>query len=356
MKTIFLLICLTSLTAFGAKGNKVLDIDKIGISTGTKTTIVESDKVRARVFTLKLGAVVEEKLDDNFSYFFDIEANFETGSNQATGNYSEYEPLDELNINDGGIEYHPAKFFNVKLGALNQNEHNSPLLLGGVTFAGIQEKLSLGAFYFKATQAIPSNSRLSRRVGGVNEETPQFYLETLGVKLGTKRFNFTTELSHFKFQGLSSDIALKSAEHGNSTTGIEESRSFNYNFEGYNLFSNVNYLSAGGVKLLASVQYLYNEKAPDDRNSGHLGTIGLGTKLATISITSFRNESDASVAIYNSKFYLHNNVEGAGVGYKYRTKKFDIKANYYRAQVIEENALQSDADIFVLELERFYEF
>ncbi|MCR9205961.1 MAG: hypothetical protein NXH75_15365, partial [Halobacteriovoraceae bacterium] len=95
--------------------------------------------------------------------------------------------------------------------------------------------------------------------------------------------------------------------------------------------------------------YLYNDKAPEERNKGQalMGSLILGHIRP--SALFFRNESDSSVGFYNSSFYSHNNHEGYSVQLKYQkphseSSEDGISAfiNYVDSSPIKFNNFQSD--------------
>ena len=54
------------------------------------------------------------------------------------------------------------------------------------------------------------------------------------------------------------------------------------------------YIFKFGMRVLPQGQYLYNEQAPEERNKGYLGKLGVGTKSILVYAEQFENQSDTS--------------------------------------------------------------
>ncbi len=352
MKNIYLtlLISCISLSVFA----KNQHFDKLQLNSGVNLDVVEAKDLKARVFGYQLTIKVKDKIDENLELFFGASAVLETGSNDVIGTVAEFEPNESVNLDEGGIEYSPADSFSIKLGALNQGSFYSPLLVAPNAFAAVEEKLTLGFLYFKAQQAIPSNNKLTKRIGTIETGTPQFTTETLGLILGKKHI-FKTEISHFYFQDLSSNIAEKSNTLGNSITGIGDGTKFNYLFEGYNVLLQGRF-KFGNNAVIYGGEYLYNNQAPAKRNTGTLAMLGFKRNSWKVMGEVFSNESDTAPAFYNSKYYGHNNMAGSAAVFKVKNKSFDLRIRYAQFSPIEENNLQTKTEIFSFNLSKKYDF
>ena len=350
-------ICFLLLTISSLAVAKMPQLDKFILSTGIKTEIVEATDQRARVFGFDISLDMEDKIDEDISLFLDFSASFQKGSNETLGEVDEFAPIDGLNLNKAGVKYTPFKALSLKIGALDQGEAQSPLLIGNTAFAGAEEKLTIGMFYIKAIQAIPSNNKLSTRLGEVEDSTPYFGMEVLGLKLGSKRTRFQLEVGHFAFKDLSSNIANASKEFGNSTNNASgDAIDFLYEFEGTNAMTKFEHIFQFGMRVLFHGQYLYNEQAPEERNTGFLTKLGLGSKNILVYVEQFENQSDTSPGFYNSKYYGHNNMNGNSVGLDIKGKSYGFNTRYTQANVIEDKGiLQDDIQIITFNLVRDYE-
>lgn len=351
MKVFF--TCLLMLLSLPALAKQSF-LDSLQLRTGLNTTIVEADDLRARVFGLNIGVNAKDKLSKETELFFELSGSFQAGSNESVGNIAEFEPIDAINLMDAGIDYNPWNNIEFTVGALNQSRYLSPLLLDSTAFAAIQEKVHLGSFYLKAQQSIPANNQLTQRVGTVDDATPYFGMETLGYQSGKNTF-LKLELSRFQYRDLSGATANISREMGNSVTGVKENSSYNYEFAGTNSMMQFEHKFQEGFIISLWGQYLFNEAAPDGRNSGQLANLGFGTEKLMFYGESFRNESDSSPGFYNSKYYGHNNMHGNSVAVSFNQRNFSFDMKYTNATTIENTFTQSDIQILTLNLVKFYE-
>jgi hypothetical protein len=330
-------------------------LDKLHVETGMKATVVNANNLKARVFGFNVAVQAEDKLTDELTLFLDAQLDLETGANEAIGTIAEYEPKESVNLNAGGVKYTPNSNIKIEAGALNQGELNSPLLIGANAFAGAREELSYGVLFLSASQTIPSNNRLSKRVGGVDDGNPFFGMETIGLRFGDS-FKFEVTASHYKFADLSTEVAEKSKQMGNSVEGSGTATKFNYAFEGVNSTLNSSYTFSNEFIVELKAQYLFNDKAPEGRNKGFFTELTMGKKSFLVSLESFENGSDTSPSFYNSKYYGHNNMKGNSLGITSIRKDFSVSAKYTTAQVMEENLVQTNMNIITLNMVRSYDF
>lgn len=351
MIKMILLLCLVNI-AHASKLNPENAHRELKASSGVSANIVEGQDLRARIlgyfFTFEMKDTVAPRLD----LFFKSTVSLETGSNEVLGNIAEFQPYEGINLNHAGLLYTPWDSTSFRIGALNQAELNSPLLVGPEAFAAMDGKLSVGSFYVKATRAIPSNNQLSRRLGEIDSGTPSFNLETIGFKQEGK-LSFVTELSNYHFSRLSSNIAEKSNSLGNSVAGVGNATNFNYDFRGQNIMFELKY-TLGKNTLLLSGQYLENNKAPKGRREGSLISVGFNKSSWTWELESFRNESDTSPAFYNSKYHGHNNMGGSAIELSYEKKEIHFSLRYTSFSPLEESAIQGATQISSFHLSKFF--
>lgn len=350
-KLIVLTLILASFVAHAEK----LQLDRAVLTAGMKTTIVESKDTRARVFGVTVGTRLEDKLSPSLMAFLNLDANFETGSNESVGSVAEYEAIQGINLQSGGLRYNPFKALRIEAGALNQRHHKAPLLIGSTAFAAVEERVSHGIFYIQATQAIPTNNELTKRLGNVDDGTALFMMETIGIKAGELN-KFEIAISHFMFSGLSSAVAGNSREMGNSVSGISDTTKFNYTFNGMNVSADMKLTTASGYKVLLGGEYLFNNDAPDGRNMGLLVKGGLEVNSLKFELETFENQSDTSPAYYNDKSYGHNNRKGNSISFAKNGEDFKYSVKYTKANVIENDSfVLEDIEILTLSMVKYYE-
>lgn len=312
---------------------------------------VDNQQVEARVLGLKLMADIEVPYSDKLKVEFSGGTLLETGSNSSYIT-NEYAPSRIWIIRKAEVTYSPLNAINLEAGALSQSDYNSPLLLSGAAFLGVRETLNLNIsqnyrLYVKLQQSIPNNINLVQRIGVVQENgTPYYFNEALGLELKGDLLGIKVEASKFRFQSLGAGMANISRNFGNSiTSGNNISSRFIYAYGGYNTTWNVNFSPLDGFEVDFYGQFIYNEKAPDKRNTAHLYGLHLNFNPVYIKLEEFRTESDASIAYYNSKMYSHNNHRGMvyKIGHKIEgDTKFEI--TYVKSRLIEANPYQSNTE------------
>jgi len=330
-------------------------IDEVRYTLGSSGVYVESDRVRARVLSIDAGLKVLEKIDSDITVHAWLLGNFENGSNSAAGLKAEFQPNQAVNLMEGGLRYKPNDFFKVDVGTIWQNTHQSPLLVWGTSFAGVAEEFQFGDFKLKLQQSIPNNNILARRIGGVNEGTPYFFLETINYLKSNDHFHFNLDLSAFQFNNLYSQVALVSQDFGNTVEGIGQAARFTYGYQGYNLATQFLKHLKNDYQIGFTGQYLYNQLAPTKRNVGYLGELNIGKKEALLKIGAFRNESDSSPAFYNSRFFGHNNMQGSVITMTGEKDNVMYRLQFVSGKNIESNVRQADVSIVNFLIVRNYE-
>jgi hypothetical protein len=162
--------------------------------------------------------------------------------------------------------------------------------------------------------------------------------------------------TRFSFQNLSSSVAQSSLDFGNSTEGTGTSRRFLYGFEGNNMAGDFTWHFSKKWQIQFNGQYLFNEKAPDGRNQGHLAEFGAGHDQLTLRVGTFRNESDSSPAFYNARSLGHNNVQGQIISLLSQGKDYFMRFSLVNSQPIQKSNVQSNMQIINFTMVRNYDF
>ncbi len=339
--------------------------NKISANIGFGGTYIDDQQVEARVFGLSAHLHLDQTFTSQLTGRLSAGASLETGSNNSLV-LDEYAPERQWILNEGFLAWKPFSFFHLKAGAINQSDYKSPLLVGSSTFLSIIEEFhfkrasnSYFQFYLKAQQSIPNNQNLAQRIGTVQEGTPTFYLETVGVSFQNSSVDWRVEASHFAYNKLSNGVAYRSQFMGNSINPNSQlAAKFLYQFRGYNLsfHSNVDLNSFLGLEFKG--QYLYNDKAPDGRNLGFIGSIGTRLGLWTPFFEQFRNESDTSPGYYNSKLYGHNNKKGMRLGVQYHNPQSNLGFTTFYGihKLLKPNLYQSDTKLFAFSINQDLDF
>ncbi|MCP4913327.1 MAG: hypothetical protein GY909_09415 [Oligoflexia bacterium] len=313
-----------------------MSVDLYGVS-------VEETQIDAKVIGARIGMNGRYKVFESLDSFLEIGAYSETGSNNAQF-IDEYAPNKGVSLRNAGIAWTPIRFFKLEAGALSQRRIKNPLLVGSSAFASAAEKIIIPftqdhRLFIEAQQSIPNNQNLTERIGQVNKGSPQFLHNQAGIELDGNVLNAQASVGMWKYSELSSSVAYNSLFLGNSTNGGDSTSSrFTYDFEGLSAQGSLNYTHNETYGFQISGSYVYNDKAPEGRNKGHLFTLALGMHDQFFGIETFSNESDSSVAFYNSKSVGHNNKEGTSLFFKGKLKSKDLD---YRIRWTEMKRLRS---------------
>lgn len=299
-----------------------VNVDLYGVS-------VEETQIDAKVVGTRIGLNGRYKVFETLDSFLEIGAYSETGSNNAQF-IDEYAPNKGVSLRNAGVAWNPIRFFKLEAGALSQKRIKNPLLVGGSAFASAAERIVIPftedhRLFIEAQQSIPNNQNLTERIGQVNKGSPQFLHNMVGIELDGNVLNTQASVGMWKYSELSSSVAYNSLFLGNSTNGGDSTTSqFIYDYEGLSAQGSLNYTHNEIYGFQISGSYVYNDKAPEGRNKGHLFTLALGISEQFFGIETFSNESDSSVAFYNSKSVGHNNKEGTSIFFKGSMKAKDL--------------------------------
>lgn len=279
---------------------------------------VDDQQTEARVVSFSFFANIKQTIVDGVEAQVIAGGVLETGSNESLF-VDEFKPRQDLVLKEASLNYQPIEQISLKAGALNQGEYKSPLLLTDSAFVAAQESLNFEigdySFGFFLTQSVPSNHFLTNRLGSVDEGAPSLLMEGIRLHLAGDVMFFKAQVMRFQYNNLSANVAYSSQFLGNSTGGSSQSTTFFlYDYQGYNasfdLGFNINEQSSFYIR----GQYLYNDKAPDGRNTGYLLSAGIEINNFKLSVDYFDNESDSSPSFYNSPLFGHNDRDGYGAG------------------------------------------
>ena len=332
---------------------------KIFYSPRFYSQVMNDQQTKAKIFGTGIHLKSSAKIHPSLKVRVRGAFRLESGSNNSL-NLKEFSPISTVILEEAAFKYNPESFnwFRASIGSLPMTEFNSPLLIDHYAFMGVQEKLVFGEdFKLKigALQTIPNNQSLSSRSGGIEEGTPTFFMETLGLFIPGDLLGVKVEVSHFKFNQLSGSVANQSRFMGNDIGGTALTSFFLYDFEGFNSTFRLTINESGQIGVNFFGQYLFNDKAPDNQNTGFLGRADLVISHFTLGVSFFRNEKNASPGYYNSKYFGHNNKEGFALNMEFKklVDKFSLDLRFAKFEQIEEsNLLTSEGQLFTLNFTR----
>lgn len=314
---------------------------------------VDNKQVEARVFGVSAYLNLETKFTESLSFDFSGGGAADVGSNNSFI-IDEYAPRRQVQLKRAFFRWNPFESLIFKAGAINQKDYELPLLLTRTAFLGAQQQFDLNfsenhKIYFRMQQAIPNNLNLTQRIGIVEDGTPSFLMETIGLKLDGDLLALHASGSRWSYDSLSTGVAYQSQFLGNSVSGGGQLNSdFIYRYSGYvaNAGLKIAFSDSFGIKTWG--MYLYNDKAPEKRNRGVALAGGIFSGNFMVHYRYFKNESDSSPAFYNSALFSHNNHEGSLIQLTYENPHTDNEdevtayINYVDSSPITFNAFQSD--------------
>ena len=251
---------------------------------------------------------------------------------------------------------------NFKLGAINQEFLESPLLLADIPFISAVEDFKIlneedSNHYVSISfqQAIPSTFSDSYSTNIYNvSKTP--FMSTLSAFWdydSKSYYNTRVRGTFFYFNTLPSSIAAISRIYGNRITG--EPAEFMYQYRGFyaaleqsfQIFPNL------GVKLQA--HYINNFTAEKNYDQGLLYSLHVpfditeNSRLTAI-LEYFVNQSDSSVSYYSSERYGHNNRAGFNgeLIWDIYKRNVQIGLRYHNSNAIVSESLKQNETYFLL--------
>lgn len=323
-------------------------------SFSIRTLSIDSNEISSKNVGLSLGLKGTYQYRDDLKLVAGAMALMETGSNKATNNNS-FQAIQSVALDEAYLHWFPRGFFDLKLGAINQRVYSSPIFLTDLSFVSALEKLSYSfpwlELYFFAQQAIPSNSDLTQRVGAIENGTPQFFAETFGTRSIAGPAEAVFEATHFQFTDLSRSVAHQSRFRGNLVDGLGQTNAFFLSgFKGTHFLMSFNWSFFDQFSLGLKSAYIVNDKASNDLNKGQLIELNAKFSRSEFDFGFYRNERQASVAFYNSKYLGDSNRKGTYFIFKQDLKNSptSIKMAFYKYQAIESDLYQTDGQIVTL--------
>lgn len=313
--------------------------------------------------TLATFAQIEWRITPELRFSSEARAVFNSQRTQQDILGDDFE--DGLRMKEAVLLFEPFSMTTFGAGAINETRLRSPLLIGDRTFPGLFEQIHFGdkanGVGFELQQVVPTSKSFNSQ-RAEKEKLPMLNTATLaGAWTPTEVITIKPQFTYFQFSNLPSRVAVESAIYGNSIepAGITNAK-YKYAFEGTVMGLETDLHIGSNLTVMGGYQTLTNRKAPSAFNTGRLGSLGFKTRLGEMEIKPaylvFYNESDTSPASYNEAKFGHNNREGWGARLELEFKRygFNIRSEYYDADVVNSNANQSRQQYFSISLETTY--
>ena len=231
------------------------------------------------------------------------------------------------------------QYFDLKLpylifrfGAIKQDFLQAPLLITDKTFPSLiqefsfdwQNKAKLTVFL---QEAIMSNAgEITKRESQIIKGFPPFLTSSFFFDFDDfMEVDIKEKLTFFYMANLSPAIANRSRIYGNRIRGQRSDSQFEYKFLGFYNSLNVKKTLSDKWILEVGGDMIYNFLAPDAYNQGERLYSSLYHNykdFIELKLTGeyFANQSDTSVAYFNSELYGHNNRVGG---------RFSLQSHFY---------------------------
>ena len=216
-------------------------------------------------------------------------------------------------------------FFSFKFGNIEQSFLQAPLLMTDRTFPSFILNYSLEEFYnfkpsFFIQSSIPDNAEESvRRETQIIRGFPSFsvlsfYLENSKLPLLLEHY-FSNRLMFFHYYNLSQAVAQRSRIYENTVDRAQSDSVFRYDYYGFHNHSNFKMVLSHFLAGEVGLEYMNNLGASKYNNEGYRVYTSFSYNYKDFLewkavFEKFLNQSDSSVAYYNSEFYGHNSRKG----------------------------------------------
>ena len=275
-------------------------------------------------YTEMIRSRINAKLITQFTESFFAEATFEllasTGVIQKIWQRAGESEISQREIL---LLFKVTDWFNLHLGAINQDFLHAPLLLGDIPFPSVVESISFfnnkkNHLSLALQQAIPTTFSASNTIYTQKlANTPLLLTGSLFWNHDSRSYyQFAVNGTLFHYNLLPDNIANDSLFYGNTIIG--ESNTFKYRYTGFyiGLEPSFQIIHNLGVKL--KVHYIHNlreDASRDGVNKGILYSLETPFDMTkNIRITPrfeyFVNQPDSSVGYYNSERYGHSDRAG----------------------------------------------
>lgn len=295
-----------------------------------------------------------------------VRVKYESGRSQSF--FGDLEPNNGFFAREAAVKYMPADFVDFKIGVIDQDYLEMPLLVDRQSFPGANvdlhhtfsgQPITIGA---NAQWAVPTSQTLSSRTIE-REATPNYETQLLYARYKDSTFDAYQTVGRYSFKRLPSVVAWESAKYGNSTafTQSENNSAFAFGFDGWFTQTGLKYRLNSLLEPMAYMQVIKNEDAPETYNDGRV--IGVGTNIhltnhiVGVKVENFFIESDAVPGFYNSWGYGHTNKEGNGgeLSIAFLKYKFRLRAQYYETKTLNFDSFQQNQQYFYLGVETGYD-
>ena len=211
--------------------------------------------------------------------------------------------------------------FSVSHGIIEQSFLSAPFLVTNKTFPSVIGEWSIdyfSSFDLKLLIQSAIASNFTEKVERILQlqEAPLFF--TFSLLLDWDDFfdvSVKEQFTVFRYYNLPPDVANRSRIYGSTIDGLGSDSVFRYSFFGIHNNLSFQKILSDLWALSAGFEFIYNSMAPNTHNEGmrfYSSVYHNYRETVEVKLTGelFANQSDTSVAYYNSETYGHNNRRG----------------------------------------------
>jgi hypothetical protein len=315
----------------------------------------ESTVTQSRIAGAEVRAELARPLADGLSAALGLGLVVEAGVARSRFT-DEFRPRQGIRLREASLAWSPWDAVTLRVGALDQDRWDAPLLLRRQSYPGLHERFAWtsGAWTLAldATQTLVHDTSTLQRWGNWSQGLPSFFFERASVEWKpSTRTSVGAHVSHFAFKELSHQQAYDAQFLGNSVLGLgPETAVFRYGFQGFEVGAQVAVEVTTGLTPFLRGDLLWNDGAPRGRGLGWSGTVGFlwerGDRFRLRpSFELFHVESDVTPALFNGRTFGHANRRGwaASLGVELPKSGLRGQLQWVNADVLAASPLQTGA-------------
>jgi len=288
-------------------------------------------------------------LGENESFIFDIVGIQEFGSSQSR--FGENVPSNGIFADEAYFKLRPNDKWQIDVGVINQAWLQNELLFSSQPFPALRffydlkaaNKLKTTLFF---QYAMPTTTRIKTRTGA-NQEEPSSLAVGLSHARQISKWQGKAHVYYYTIDDLPSEVAVESSLFGNTVNiPTTDTATFREDFAGLSFVLDLEYMR-DDYTILLILKSLKNLATSSGFGFGQVVEFGatylLQKKEQTLKFVYFFNESDTSVASFNSYEYGHSNRLGYGLSLKHQFREsLAVKFKYITSKTINSSNVQND--------------
>ncbi|WP_255489972.1 hypothetical protein [Bdellovibrio sp. KM01] len=268
-------------------------------------------------------------------------------------------------LNQAGLMFKPASFFQLAAGALDQHYNHTSLLVDSIAFpsARMQSLFRVGSVVsgIVIESAIPTSTSLS---SNTQEKEPTPSLNSASLRLNfnaSKNAFWKNKVGYFIYNNLPSAVAQQSMLLGNEVNTVSDAHyEFVNKYAGVEASTDLQIPLGTLLDITLESEYVKNTQAKEDVNTAY--NVALGSILhvssaldITLKAKYYSVAPEAAVSYFNARGYETNRIGYEVSGYlNFLKQGYNLGASYKDAEVMFTNTVQSREKTIMIKLETSY--